>query len=531
MDSLPSGEIRNPPSFNLWGEIAYNGCQSSISQLPGYLIPNIAEMKRVITLLNQKIWLMGILLGIIAWIFDGLIDFLFFNQELPQKVLVEILFFPEPIEIWMRSFNFFILAAFGWFAHIVSNRQKRIQEQLKLSQDQGKRLLRQYRAILDGTGQYTGENFFSSMVNQLADTLNVRYAFIGTLVDEGSDMQSLSYFADGKFLENMTYKLKGTPCENVLNAMECMYPKNVQAAFPQDHYLKENNIESYLGHPLMDMEGSPIGIMSVLDTEPFDEEETHNIQSILKSFATRVEAEMRRIQIEKKLEHYASKLEQSNQDLLEFAYIASHDLKEPLRKITVFGQMLAEKMAPLDPEPKDLLMRMTNGADRMNELIDDLLRLSRIQTQSSGRVKSDLNKIVKAILEELEIETQASIKLAELPTLNVDQAHIRQLFQNLIGNSIKYKKSDQPLEITIHSRKTQQKLWEISVTDNGIGFEEKYAKRIFKPFERLHGKGVFSGTGMGLTICEKIVTRHGGSITAKGSPGKGATFTFTLPEE
>jgi light-regulated signal transduction histidine kinase (bacteriophytochrome) len=387
---------------------------------------------------------------------------------------------------------------------------------------------------LDGTSQHTGEDFFPSIVKQLAATLEVRYAFIGSLIDKNTRIKSLAFVENDKLLEGIKYDLEGGPCEKVLNNTQCIYPNSLQETFPKDLFLKEKNIESYLGHPLTDMDGSPIGIMSVMDTEPFDEEETENIQSILKSFATRVEAEMRRMSVEKKMKHYASELERSNQDLQEFAYIASHDLKEPLRKIIIFGEMFEKKMEPLDAEPKDLLMRMTKGASRMNDLIDDLLQLSRIQTQASGLVKSDLNQIVETTLEEQGLpflETEVKINVEELPTLEVDKVHIRQLFQNLISNSLKYRKPDQPLELTIHSSKNEQSFWEISVTDNGIGFDDRHIDRIFKPFERLHNRETYNGTGMGLAICRKIVERHGGTITAKSSMGNGATFTFTIPEE
>ncbi|MBC8286579.1 MAG: hypothetical protein H8E42_03800 [Nitrospinae bacterium] len=487
-------------------------------------------MKKTLALLKQNVWIIGVLLGMICWIVDGVVDFLFFSQA----SLIENLFFLTPVEIWMRSFKFLILVIFGLIVHFGWRRQIKIQEELELSQEQGKRLLHQFRAILDGTSQHTGENFFPSMVQQLAATLKVRYAFIGILVDKDTRIQSRAFVENEKLLESISYDIKGGPCENVLNRAQSIYPKDLQKIFPKDLYFKENNIESYLGCPLTDTDGSPIGIMSVMDTKPFDEEETENIQSILKSFAARVEAEMRRISIEEKAEHYASELERSNQDLKEFAYIASHDLKEPLRKIMIFGEMFEKKMEPLDAEPKDLLMRMINGANRMNDLIDDLLQLSRIQTRASGLVKSDLNQIVKITLEELGVsvlETQAKIKIEELPTLKVDKIHIRQLFLNLISNSVKYKNPDRPLEITIHALKTEQNIWEISVTDNGIGFEEKYAKKIFKPFERLHNRETYGGTGMGLAICRKIVERHGGTITAKSSLGNGTTITFTLPEE
>jgi transcriptional regulator with GAF, ATPase, and Fis domain len=291
------------------------------------------HMKQPITLLKQNIWIIGILLGILSWVFDGVIDFMFFNHE----PLVETLFIPELNEIWMRTFNFFILVAFGFFVHLAWNRQKKIQQDLEWSQEQGKQLLRQFRAILEGTSQDTGKNFFPSMVKQLAATLNARDAFIGILEDGGTQMKSLAFISGGNFLDTITYELAGTPCEKVLNEAQCIYNGNVQESFPTDDYLKENNIKSYLGYPLTDMNGSPIGIMSVMHTELFADNAKENIEAILRAFAARVEAEMRRIQIENKMKHYAEKLEQSNQDLQDFAYIASHDLKEPIRKIIIFG--------------------------------------------------------------------------------------------------------------------------------------------------------------------------------------------------
>jgi two-component system, LuxR family, sensor kinase FixL len=195
--------------------------------------------------------------------------------------------------------------------------------------------------------------------------------------------------------------------------------------------------------------------------------------------------------------------------------------------------MFERKMLPLDAEQKGLLMRMIKGANRMNALIDDLLQLSRIKTQSTARVKSDLNEIVTATLEEFDmqiLESKARIHVEDLPTLKVDRVHIRQLFENLIGNALKYRNPDQSSDITICAQKNQQNSWQISVADNGIGFDEKYIDRIFKPFERLHGRETYDGTGMGLAICKKIVERHGGTITVKSSLGNGATFSFTLPE-
>ncbi|MBT6345907.1 MAG: hypothetical protein HOJ49_04120 [Nitrospina sp.] len=265
-----------------------------------------------------------------------------------------------------------------------------------------------------------------------------------------------------------------------------------------------------------------------------DENEIENMQSTLRAFAARVEAEMRRIKVENKMQHYANKLEQSNQDLQDFAYIASHDLKEPLRKINILGEMLEESLETFNDKQKKIITHMINGANRMNYLVDDLLQLGLIKTKPTTLVELDLNKVVSAALEELDlqiIETNARIDVEDLPTLKVDKVYIQQLFNNLIGNAIKYKDPSHSPIITICAKKNLQNIWEFKIADNGIGFDEKYAEKIFKPFERLHNHETYGGTGMGLSICKKIIERHNGTLTAKSSIGNGTTFTFTIPQE
>ena len=487
-------------------------------------------MTKMLKFLKQNIWLIGVLLGVVSWFFDAFVDYLFFSHD----PLVETLLFPSPSEIWMRSLNIFILVVFGLIVQFGWNRQNKIQEDLRLSQEQGRQCLNQFRAILDGTSQHTGENFFSSMVKHLASTLNVHYAFIGNLIEQRTKMQSLAFVSDGKLLDTMTYELDGTPCGNISEKSQCLYNGDVQSKFPKDVYLKENDIKSYLGVSLVDMNGSPLGIMSIMDTKLLDENEIENMQSTLRAFAARVEAEMRRIKVENKMQHYANKLEQSNQDLQDFAYIASHDLKEPLRKINILGEMLEESLETFNDKQKKIITHMINGANRMNYLVDDLLQLGLIKTKPTTLVELDLNKVVSAALEELDlqiIETNARIDVEDLPTLKVDKVYIQQLFNNLIGNAIKYKDPSHSPIITICAKKNLQNIWEFKIADNGIGFDEKYAEKIFKPFERLHNHETYGGTGMGLSICKKIIERHNGTLTAKSSIGNGTTFTFTIPQE
>ncbi len=230
-------------------------------------------------------------------------------------------------------------------------------------------------------------------------------------------------------------------------------------------------------------------------------------------------------------------LARSNEELQQFAFIASHDLQEPLRKIKAFGDRLQVSCREsLSPQGLDYLQRMQNAAGRMQNLIEDLLDLSRITTRAQPFIAVDLTQIVEGVLSDLEIriqQTQAKIEIGELSTINADPLQIRQLLQNLIGNALKFHRDSVPPLINIYSQEieTEEDLrWcEIVVKDNGIGFNEKYLDRIFNVFQRLHGRSEYEGTGMGLAICRKIVERHKGKITAKSELGKGTSFIVTLP--
>ncbi|MGB3509245.1 MAG: PAS domain S-box protein [Microcoleaceae cyanobacterium] len=229
-----------------------------------------------------------------------------------------------------------------------------------------------------------------------------------------------------------------------------------------------------------------------------------------------------------------TQLKISNQELEDFAYVASHDLQEPLRKIQTFGDRLKTKYGEvLDEKGQDYLRRMQNAAHRMQILIRDLLNFSRVTTKAQPYISVSLSQIVTEVINDLEDrieQTKGQVEVGKLLTIEADPMQIRQLFQNLIGNALKFQ-LPQILSIVkveaILQPETHQV--QIMVSDNGIGFEEKYLDRIFTPFQRLHGKQQYEGTGMGLAICRKIVERHNGNITARSSPDRGTTFVVTLP--
>lgn len=241
---------------------------------------------------------------------------------------------------------------------------------------------------------------------------------------------------------------------------------------------------------------------------------------------------------------YSQELARSNAELQQFASIASHDLQEPLRKIQAFGNRLQEKYGNvLNEQGADYIRRMQNAAQRMQILIDDLLVFSRITTRAQPFITVNLAKIAKEVLSDLEVliqQTEAQVELSELPSIHADPLQMRQLLQNLIGNALKFRRKNEPPRVKIYSQIIDNReqltenllntyLCQITVEDNGIGFDQKYCDRIFQVFQRLHGRSEYEGTGIGLAICRKIVERHGGSIAAESKPSQGAKFIVTLP--
>ena len=254
---------------------------------------------------------------------------------------------------------------------------------------------------------------------------------------------------------------------------------------------------------------------------------------------------------EKQLRNYTYKLEQSNRELQEFAYIASHDLQEPLRKVQAFGDRLEKKCAEqLSDEGRDYINRMKSAAVRMQNLINDLLTFSRVSTKTQPFQPVNLKKIAEEVVSDLEVrieQTGGRVEIGELPVLQADAVQMRQLFQNLIGNALKFNRPEENPVVKVFAETVSsngasfqlngeeiqiggnENYCRIVVQDNGIGFDEKYLDRIFTVFQRLHGRTEYEGSGIGLAVCRKIVERHGGQITATSRQGMGATFYIDLP--
>ncbi len=241
----------------------------------------------------------------------------------------------------------------------------------------------------------------------------------------------------------------------------------------------------------------------------------------------------KRKRTEMELERHAERLKLSNQDLERFAYVASHDLREPLRMVTSFAQLLSERYkGKLDPDADEFIEYIVDGATRMDALVNDLLDYSRVTSRIKPMEMTDMNEPVDQALKNLSVlikERNAKISVGRLTQAMVDQSQMTMVFQNLISNSIKFCREDVP-EIAIGSFPQADEVV-FSVRDNGIGIDPAYHQKIFEIFQRLHGRGEYSGTGIGLAICRRIVERHGGRIWVESEEGKGSTFFFTIPME
>lgn len=333
--------------------------------------------------------------------------------------------------------------------------------------------------------------------------------------------------------------------------------------------IKDFGIEAYLGIPLTSPDGYAVGSFCVMDQQPRvwsarDIEILSDLADIvMKEIALRhhlheskqAEAILREREaglqsLNETLEARVAErtenlvrtnriLEQRNRELQDFAYVASHDLQEPLRKIQAFSGLLQDEYEDkLDENGILYLDRMDHAAARMSRLLNDLLIYSRLSTHTHPFQQVDLHSVAQHAIADLETDPGTlggHIEIGSLPTIEADLSQMRQLMHSLIDNALKFRHDDVPPRIQITARldppdapPTAQRC-EIRVTDNGIGFDAKYLDRIFTPFQRLHGRSVYEGTGMGLSMCRRICERHQGTITAESTPGEGSTFLVTLP--
>jgi signal transduction histidine kinase len=292
-------------------------------------------------------------------------------------------------------------------------------------------------------------------------------------------------------------------------------------------FYRGQGLVSYLGVPLV-AKGEAVGDLVLLTREErhFSNEEIEFLCTLTGPAAIAIHNS----QLYEQIRRQAAELERSNTELEQFAYVASHDLQEPLRMITGYTKLLAKRYkGKLDKDADDFIGFAVDGAQRMHSLIQDLLILSRVGTRGKEFAPTDCEMVLSDTLVNLQAaiqESNATITHDPLPNVMADSGQLAQVFQNLIGNAIKYRGARAPLvHVSCQSRANE---WLFSVKDNGIGIDPKHAERVFVMFQRLHTRREYPGTGIGLALCKKIVERHGGKIWVESQEGAGATFYFTL---
>ncbi len=239
---------------------------------------------------------------------------------------------------------------------------------------------------------------------------------------------------------------------------------------------------------------------------------------------------------EERLKRTAEDLTRPNKELEQFAYVASHDLQEPLRMVASYTQLLAQRYkGKLGKDADEFISYASEGAQRSQRLINDLLEYSRVRTRGKSFQQVDLNMVLERTLSNLKmtlIDSGGTVTFDELPVIMADDVQLLQLMQNLIENAIKFRKKDPPqihIKAVPYAGLGPEKQWRISIQDNGIGIEPQYVERIFIMFQRLHTHEEYEGNGIGLAICKRIVERHGGKIWVESKPGEGSLFSFTIP--
>jgi hypothetical protein len=315
---------------------------------------------------------------------------------------------------------------------------------------------------------------------------------------------------------------------------------------PRTELVKSFGIQAYACHPL-NAQGKIIGTLS-FGTKTRTRFSPQDLE-LMKTVTDQVAVAMQRVgligelrnsrdELEVRVRERTAELNSRNKELQDFVFLTSHDLQEPLRKIQVFGDLLSEKFrGAIGEKGLDYLSRMRDAAARMQDLLKSLLSYSRLTTGENMIERVELAKAVEEALLNLDIqikETDAKIEIDELPVIEVDYSQAVLLFQNLIANALKFHKELEPPRVKIHAALVEngssgEGEYEIRVEDNGIGFDEKYLEKVFTPFQRLHRRDEYEGLGIGVPICKKIAERHGGTLTARSTPGKGSTFIVTLP--
>jgi len=407
--------------------------------------------------------------------------------------------------------------------------------------DEQKRIYEVMRSLAVSSSALDFEDFLRISVKNLALLYDCKYAFVGELLPCGTRVRTLAVWAGEDFADNFEYDLEGTPCQDILDGKKELIPCNAAKLYPSDQMLADMGVESYFGSSLFARNQRVLGLISVMNIRPLQPDGWS--EPILSAYASRLAVEFEskydeqellryRHHLESLVEERTRQMQAINEELEAFNYSVSHDLRAPLRSIAGFSQALEEDCCDeLSEDGRGYLLRITQSAKRMGELIDDLLRLSKIGSQKISFVELDLAQIaneVMATLKDAGSELSIDFQCNPIKKVEGDPGLLRVVMENLLGNALKYSQNKNSAMISLGSTEGDEGIVYF-VKDNGAGFDMTYVGKLFSAFSRLHNEKEFEGTGIGLATVQRIIRRHGGRVWAKGEVGVGATFYFTLP--
>lgn len=400
------------------------------------------------------------------------------------------------------------------------------------------------RTLAQSSSGIIGNRFFKECAKGLGEITKAKLTIIGMVnQNDLATMESMAIWYDGQFMENTTYQIENTPCSTVMGGNPSQFNDNISDQFPNDPFLNKLNLRSYYGVPLISSDKRILGIVAILDTKAMKIDE--RTSSLLQVFAKRIAMELEQQETTKALREHkknlellvhqrTKELEHAFRDLESYSYSIAHDLRSPLRSITSFSQILFEDLQDrLNSTEQDYFRRIINSSQFMAQLIKDILELSRISRSDLNKQNINLSTLVSKIINE---KTQNwpekifEIIIKENIFTKGDPNLFYILFDNLIENAIKFSQKNNLTYIEFGCEQPSEDRLICYIKDKGVGFNNSYKSKLFKPFERLHSRDEFEGTGIGLATVKRIIERHGGDIWVDGETDRGACFYFTCPD-
>jgi PAS domain S-box-containing protein len=397
--------------------------------------------------------------------------------------------------------------------------------------------------VARGVSAELGDAFFRSLSEHLARELGADFAFVGELVPpDNSRMRTLALLADGAIVPNDEIPVHGSMSAQVLAKRgTVVFAEGVMERFPDNQEMKRHAIQAYVGTPLYGADGAPLGVLAVAHRQPVERGQFW--ASMIEIFGARAAAEIERARaealvrrtnesLEQTVRERTGQLEDANQELESYNFSISHDLRQPLNAIAGFADLLRDQVSgEMGAAAQECVSEIESNAHRMEQMIESLLRLSRAGRGELRKEEVDARALVDDVLRGLASSEAlgAEVTVGELPAAQGDPVLLRQVWANLVGNAVKYSRKNAAPRVEI-SGACRDGAVEYVVRDNGVGFDMRYAERLFGTFQRLPSSKGFEGSGVGLAIVQRIVRRHGGSISGESAPGEGATFRFTLPD-